>query len=121
MASSQTSSNQTNSRLQAPEDCVSGGVGDGTVLVGYVGEVMGMRFVGGNITYCEMVSIILETKLILQQNVPLAVDTLSLVLADDHVAESSAILKDEDSVLLATLNLVVACAVTTVVLRSRQR
>ena len=80
-----------------------------------------MRFVGGNITYCEMVSIILETKLILQQNVPLAVDTLSLVLADDHVAESSAILKDEDSVLLATLNLVVACAVTTVVLRSRQR
>jgi hypothetical protein len=56
-----------------------------------------------------------------EENIPLAVNTLSLVLANDHVTESSAILEDEDSVLLAALNLVVACAVTTVVLRSRQR
>ena len=56
-----------------------------------------------------------------EESLPLAVDALSLVLANDHVTESSAILEDEDSVLLAALNLVVACAVTTVVLRSRQR
>ena len=74
----------------------------------------------GKITYCETVSINLETTLITQENLPLAVDTLSLVLANDDVTESSAVLKDEDSVLLATLNLVVASAVATVVLRSRQ-
>lgn len=68
------------------------------------------------ITYCETVSMILEMTLIVQENLPLAVDTLSLVLANDDVTESSAILEDEDGVLLATLNLVVACAATTVVL-----
>jgi hypothetical protein len=66
-------------------------------------------------------AIIHKTKLTVEENIPLAVNTLSLVLANDHVTESSAILEDEDSVLLAALNLVVACAVTTVVLRSRQR
>ena len=65
-------------------------------------------------------AIIQDTKSKVQENIPLAVDTLSLVLADDYVTEGSAILKDKDSVLLATLNLVVACAVTTVVLRKRQ-
>ena len=55
------------------------------------------------------------------KDVPLAVNTLSLVLANDDVTESSAVLKDEDSVLLATLNLVVASAVTTVVLGSYQQ
>ena len=76
-----------------------------------------MKFVSEKITYCDMVSmIILETMLESEENIPLAVDTLSLVLANDNVAESSAILEDEHSVLLATLNLVVACAATTVVL-----
>ena len=55
------------------------------------------------------------------KNIPLAVDTLGLVLANDDVTESSAVLEDEDSVRLATLILVVACAATTVVLGSRQR
>jgi len=51
-----------------------------------------------------------------KENIPLAVDTLSLVLANDDVAESSTILKDEDGILLAALILVVACAVAAVVL-----
>lgn len=68
-----------------------------------------------------MVSIILEVELEVEKDIPLAVDTLSLVLANDDVTESSTVLKDEDSVLLTTLNLVVACAVTTVVLGSYQR
>ena len=73
------------------------------------------------ITYCEMISVILEVKLEVEKDIPFAVNTFSLVLANDDVTESSTVLKDEDSVLLTALNLVVACAVTTVVLRSRQR
>ena len=78
-----------------------------------------MKSVGKEITYCDIVSKILETKF--EKNIPLAVDTLGLVLANDDVTESSAVLEDEDSVRLATLILVVACAATTVVLKSRQR
>ena len=55
-------------------------------------------------------------RLEVKENIPLAVDTLSLVLANDDVAESSTILKDEDGILLAALILVVACAVAAVVL-----
>lgn len=82
---------------------------------------MRMISMSEKITYCEMVSIILEVKLEAKKNIPLAVDTLGLVLANDDVTESSAVLKDEDGVLLTALNLVVACAVTTVVLGSYQR
>jgi hypothetical protein len=45
-----------------------------------------------------------------------AVDALSLVFADDHVAESGAILKDEDGVFLAALGLAFAGTAATVVL-----
>ena len=93
---------------------------DGMICTRWIRQIVRMICTSEIITYCEIVSIILEAKLRAGEDIPLAVDTLSLVLANDHVTESSAILEDEDSVLLATLNLVVASAVTTVVLKSRQ-
>ena len=82
---------------------------------------MRMISMSRRITYCEMISVILEVKLEVEKDIPFAVNTFSLVLANDDVTESSTVLKDEDSVLLTALNLVVACAVTTVILGSYQR
>jgi len=56
----------------------------------------------------------------MHEDIPKAVDSLSLVLANDDVTESSTILKDEDGVLLTALILAAASAATTVVLESCQ-
>ena len=52
----------------------------------------------------------------MQNIVPKAVNSLSLVLANDNVAKSGAILKDKDGVLLTALALTTAGTATTVVL-----
>ena len=52
----------------------------------------------------------------MQKIVPKAVNSLSLVLANDDVTKSSAILKDKDGVLFTTLALATAGTAATVVL-----
>jgi hypothetical protein len=52
--------------------------------------------------------------------IPKTIDSLSLILANDYITESSAILKNEDSVLLTALSLAFARAAATVVLVVRQ-
>ena len=94
---------------------------DGMICTRWIRQIVRMICTSEIITYCEIVSIILEAKLRAGEDIPLAVDTLGLVLANDDVTESSAVLKNEDGVLLTALNLVVACAVTTVVLGTYQR
>jgi hypothetical protein len=93
---------------------------DGMVCIGCMRWIVWITSVSDKITYCKIVSIMLETKAKVEEHIPLAVDALSLVLANDDVTESSAILEDEDSVLLATLDLVVARTATTVVLGGYQ-